>query len=96
MRLRHISGKLLWCQDKVASGSLEVKQIGTAYNLVDIGTKPLSKARLRLLLFWCHARNGDGEHVGEKEHQQFQEQHVEKGKIMKCQVPEQVDDGQRP
>ena len=82
-RLRHISGKLLWCQDRVANGSLEVKQIGTAYNLADIGTKPLSKVRLRLLLFWCHARDGDGERVGEKEHQQFQEQHVEKGKIMK-------------
>ena len=64
-RLRHISGKLLWCQDKVASGSLEVKQIGTAYNLADIGTKPLSKVRLRLLLFWCHARDGDGERVGD-------------------------------
>ena len=82
-RLRRISGKLLWCQDKVASGSLEVKQIGTAYNLADIGTKPLSKVRLRLLLFWCHARDGDGERVGEKERQQFQEQRVEKGKIMK-------------
>ena len=82
-RLGHIGGKLLWCQDRVANGSLKVKQIGTAYSLADIGTKPLSKVRLRLLLFWCHARDGDGARVGEKEHQQFQEQHVEKGKIMK-------------
>ena len=26
-RLRHVSGKLLWCQDKVAGGTMEVKQI---------------------------------------------------------------------
>ena len=49
----------------------------------DIGTKPLSKARLRLLLFWCHAQDGDGDRVGETERQQFQEQRVENGKIMK-------------
>ena len=68
-RLRHVSGKLLWCQDRVASGSMEVKQISTVLNLADIGTKPLSKARLRLLLFWCHAMNEDGSRVGEQEHQ---------------------------
>ena len=82
-RLRHVSGKLLWCQDKVASGTMEVKQISTVLNLADIGTKPLSKARLRLLLFWCHAMNGDGSRVGEQEHQEFEKTHIEKGKIMR-------------
>ena len=82
-RLRHISGKLLWCQSKVADGTMEVKQISTVLNVADIGTKPLSKARLRLLLFWCNARNGDGSRVGEQEHQDFESNHIEKGKIMK-------------
>ena len=80
---RHISGKLLWCQDKVAEGAVEVKQISTVLNLADIGTKPLSKARLRLLLFWCNAKNGDGSRVGEQEHQDFENNRIEKGKIMK-------------
>ena len=71
---RQIACKLLWCQNKVVKGSLEVKQIGTAYNLADIGAKPLSKARLHLLLLWGHVQDGHGE---------FQEQHVEKGKITK-------------
>ena len=82
-RLRHISGKLLWCQNKVAEGTMEVKQISTTLNLADIGTKPLSKARLRLLLYWCNARNGDGSRVGEQEYQDFEKSHVEKGKIMR-------------
>ena len=50
-KLRHVRGKLLWCQDKVASGESEVQQIGTAKNLSDIGTKPLSRSRLKLLLY---------------------------------------------
>ena len=62
---------------------MEVKQISTVLNLADIGAKPLSKARLRLLLFWCHAMNEDGSRVGEQEHQDFERTHIEKGKIMK-------------
>ena len=78
-RLRHINGKLLWCQSKVADGTMEVKQISTVFNVADIGTKPLSKARLRLLLFWCNARNGDGSRVGEQEHQDFENNHLREG-----------------
>lgn len=62
---------------------MEVKQISTVLNLADIGTKPLSKSRLRLLLHWCHAMNGDGSRVGEQENQEFERNHLEKGKIMK-------------
>ena len=82
-KLRHVSGKLLWCQSKVASGDLEVRQVGTARNLADIGTKPLSQQRLRLLLYWLQARDEDGGRVGQREFEQFSEQHIEKGKVMK-------------
>ena len=67
----------------MASGELEVRQIGTARNLADIGTKPLSQHRLRLLLYWLQARDGEGKRVGQKEFEQFREQRVEKGKVMK-------------
>ena len=82
-KLRHVSGKLLWCQDKVASGELEVRQIGTAKNISDIGTKLLSRSRLKLLLHWLQARDAEGERVGQQEFEQFNEQHIEKGKVMK-------------
>ena len=82
-KLRHLSGKLLWCQDKVADGSMSVKQVNTALNVADIGTKPLSRARLDLLLYWCNARAGDGHRIGESQHENFKEQHFEKGRIMK-------------
>ena len=82
-KLRHVSGKLHWCQDKVASGELEVRQIGTTKNISDIGTKPLSRSRLKLLLYWLQARDAEGERVGQQECEQFNEQHIEKGKVMK-------------
>ena len=82
-KLRHLSGKLLWCQDKVADGSMSVRQVNTVLNVADIGTKPLSRSRLDLLLYWCNARTGDGQRIGEKQYETFQEQHFEKGRIMK-------------
>ena len=82
-RLRHVSGKLLWCQDKVMAKELEVRQIGTLYNLADIGTKPLSRHRMQVLLFWCNARDADGERLGRKEFQEMEERHMTKGKIMR-------------
>ena len=82
-RLRHVNGRSLWCQVKMAEGSLGLKQISTTVNLADIGTKPLSRNRLQLLLFWRNAREGHGGRVWEKEHETDVAEHVEKGKFMK-------------
>ena len=49
-RIRHLSGKILWIQEKTQDGSLELRQIGTLDNLADIATKCLSKQRLFLLM----------------------------------------------
>ena len=49
-RLRHVSGKLLWVQDKVMAKEMEVNQVGSQSRVSDIGTKPLSRRRLRFLL----------------------------------------------
>ena len=82
-RLRHVHGKLLWIQDKVSEGELQVHQVGTDLNVSDLGTKPLAKQRLCALLFWCGVRNADGQPVGEDEAQQLKDKQNNKGKIMR-------------
>ena len=42
-RLRHIKGRLLWLQDKVAAGDLQIKQVRTSQNVADLNTKALSR-----------------------------------------------------
>ena len=49
-RVRHLSGKVLWIQQKTQDGSIELRQVGTLDNISDIGTKCLSKQRLYLLM----------------------------------------------
>eukprot|EP00435_Cladocopium_sp_Y103_P038874 s175_g10.t1 len=49
-RVRHLSGKVLWIQQKTQDGSIELRQVGTLENISDIGTKCLSKQRLYFLM----------------------------------------------
>ena len=49
-RARHISGKILWLQEKTQDKSLLLRQVQTVWNVADIGTKCLSKQRLYLLM----------------------------------------------
>ena len=42
-RLRHIKGRMLWLQEKMANGELEIKQVQTAWNVADLNTKGLSR-----------------------------------------------------
>ena len=49
-RARHISGKILWLQEKTQDKSLVLRQVQTVWNIADIGTKCLSKQRLYLLM----------------------------------------------
>ena len=49
-KVRHLSGKILWVQDETHSGEVLVVQVPTAFNVGDIGTKPLSKRRLLALM----------------------------------------------
>ena len=82
-RLRHINGRLLWRQDKVADGTLEVKQISTTLNLADIGTKPLGRTDSSYCCFGATLATDSGGRVGEKEHETYATQRIEKGKVMK-------------
>ena len=45
-RVRHIDSGVMWIQEKVASGKLEITAIPTLLNPADIGTKGLSQFRL--------------------------------------------------
>jgi len=48
-----LSGKLLWIQKKTADVSFQLRQVPTASNVADIGTKRLSRQRLFYLLYEC-------------------------------------------
>ena len=50
-KIRYLSSKLLWIQERTADGSLVVSQVSTLINTSDLGTKPLTAMRLRSLLF---------------------------------------------
>ena len=47
-RVRHISGKLLWIQEKTADNSFPLRPVSTVYNVADIGTKRLTRQRFCL------------------------------------------------
>ena len=81
-RLRHVSGKLLWVQDKVIAKELEVSQVSSQSNISDIGTKPLSRQRMSFLLFWIGYRDAEGNAVGEEEAAQVRDTKISKAKIM--------------
>ena len=48
-RMRHLQGKLLWCQQKVSEGSLVVFPVSTTVNPSDLGTKQLKYDRVCML-----------------------------------------------
>ena len=50
-KIRYLSSKLLWIQERTADGSLVVSQVSTLINTSDLGTKPLTAMRMRSLLF---------------------------------------------
>ena len=49
-KVRHVAGKILWIQQRVADGQIDLRQVETLWNLADIGTKSLSQQRLFLLM----------------------------------------------
>lgn len=64
-KLRYIDGKFLWIQEQVAQREFNVKAVGTTYNVAHLGIKPLIRARINLILHWCHSYDAQG-HAWEK------------------------------
>ena len=76
-KVRHLSGKILWMQTLVLEKQIHVGQIVTQWNVSDIGTKPLPKQRLLVLLHQIGARNPDTlSMVGQEELDAFEERVV--------------------
>ena len=68
-KVRHLSGKLLWIQEKTADNTFKLRQVPTTLNVADIGTKALSRQRLFYLLYECElVFIADFSRVGANEH----------------------------
>ena len=50
-RIRHLNGKLPVAHQKTHNGDLEVVQVSTTINVADAGTKALTSARIKGLLY---------------------------------------------
>ena len=71
-KIRHLSSKLLWIQERTADGSLVVSQVSTTINVSDLGTKPLTAMRMKGLLFllgFVDAENG--QQIGQTEYEEM-------------------------
>ena len=63
-KVRHLAGKLLWIQEKTADNTFKLRQVPTAFNVADIGTKTLSRQRL---FFFCMNVKSWGRYVIQNE-----------------------------
>ena len=69
-KLKHVAGRILWIQQAVAEGSVQLAQVGATWNLSDLGTKPLGGNRLRFLLHEISLSSESGTvAIGEEEYQ---------------------------
>ena len=49
-KVRHLSGKILWVQEKVNDGTVSLRQVPTVWKVADIGTKCLNQQRMMVLM----------------------------------------------
>ena len=59
-KVRHLSCRILWCQQLIKSGEVALLKISTTFNPSDLGTKGLSRARTLMLM--CILRVWDEMH----------------------------------
>ena len=73
-RVKHLQIRTLFLQELHKQGTLSVHPVGTKENTADIGTKPLSGKRIKLLLHWLGFQDENNEPVGSKELQEHRSQ----------------------
>ena len=66
-RVKHLQIRTLFLQDLHRQETISVHPVGTKENTADIGTRPLSAKRIKLLLHWLGFQTGDNEPVGKEE-----------------------------
>ena len=83
-KLRHVSGKILWIQQHVLAGDVQVCQLPTVWNIADLGTKSLNASRVRFLLHELGVADNNGLSViGEVEYNEQVERHGSRRQIMR-------------
>ena len=73
-RLKHVSGNLLWIQQVVHEGKVQLTQAPTLWNVANAGTKPLAGKRIQMLLHCIGMARAEGDQtIGQEEYEvQFQ------------------------
>ena len=81
-RIRHISGHVLWMQQRVKEKGLFPSRVPSRENPADLGTKRLAKERMEYLICLCKVYNIDtSEFVGINAYDKVQEQDNMKASI---------------
>ena len=74
-KIRHLDGRYLWIQERVAEGTMAVNSVDGRVNPSDLGIKvPASAARLKALLFMHNVVDSSGDYfvpVGQPEYEQL-------------------------
>ena len=63
--MKHLVAKLLWTQDKLQENARQVSQIGTIWNMADVGTNALPQGRMKRLMFEIGMVGQEGNPVGQ-------------------------------
>ena len=83
-KVRHLDGKILWIQQHVLSGDVQLQQLPTVWNVSDLCTKALTQQRVKLLLHELNVCDDAGLTViGLDEHDQQSERNGSKRQMMK-------------
>ena len=68
-KIRHLSTRILWQQSAVKSGIVTAEKVATDWNVADLGTTGLSRARTLFLKCLLHVYDSEeGAYVGENEY----------------------------
>ena len=79
--MRRLAAKLPCVQDKIQQDVFAISQIGTTWNMADIGTKALSQRRMRLLMFEIGMVQQDGSLIGQDEASETRQRTVVYGQV---------------
>ena len=71
-KLKHVSGKLLWIQQFVMEGKVQLVQPPTLWNFADARTKPLIAKRIQMLLHCMGMARAEGHQTMGQEEYEFQ------------------------
>ena len=97
-RLKHVSGRLLWIQQRQQCGDLQLRRIDTITNTADVGTKVLPGRRVKLLMYLCGFANDWGDlGCAEFEEEKLKKQNKERIKaVRKLVCAEALETNEKP